>query len=150
MSYGNAVRQREEMLTAYKQMLETETDLIRRSDIEKQILLIQDQISQLKVGKPLFGKVKPLNITTTLIEPNPEKPGEQIVTVVNPQPAPRSEAETPNVILSKSKDEVGQPKRLGNKLRDTLKNKQAISTEDSLKAQIAAAKASKKESRPNV
>jgi hypothetical protein len=41
-------------------------------------------------------------------------------------------------------DEVGQPKRLGNALRDTLKNKQASNTEDSLKAQIAAAKAAKK------
>lgn len=138
MSYGNAVRQREEMLTSYQAMLGTETDPLRIADIEKQIKLVQDQISQLKVGKPLFGKVKPLNITTTFIAPNPEKPGEQIVTVINPQPV------DPTPTLSSAPSPAVAPKKLGNKLRDTLKNKQAQSAENSLKAQIQAAKAAKK------
>ncbi len=130
MSYGNAVRQREEMLAQYELMLKTEKDPLRIADIESQILVVKDQIAQLKVGKPLFGKPKPLKVTTTLIEPNPEKPGEQIVTVLNPAPTlTASDAPT--------------PKRLGNKLRDKRKSLQAATAEDSLKAQIEAAKAAK-------
>lgn len=133
------------MLGTYRQMLVEETDIIRRADIEKQILLIQDQISQLKVGKPLFGKAKPLNITTTYIEPNPEKPGEQIVTVVNPQPSLVATNQPNSTTAPEPKtDSPRTDKRLGNKLRDTLKYKQAENAEASLKAQIQAAKAAKK------
>lgn len=116
MTYGNAVKQREEMLTEYKRMLVAETNPDRIDDIDAQIKFLESQIHQLKQGKPLFGKGKPLNITTTIIEPNREKPGEQKVTVLNPTPA------TPTATSPQS------PTRLENTLR----------------AKIQAAKAAKK------
>ena len=94
MTYGNAVKQREEMLTEYKRMLASETNPTRLDDINKQIKFLESQIQQLKLGKPLFGKAKPLNITTTIIEPDREKPGSQTVTVINPQPIVK-EADVP-------------------------------------------------------
>lgn len=142
MSYGNAVRQREEMLAQYELMLKTETDPLRIADIESQILVVKDQIAQLKVGKPLFGKPKPLKVTTTVIEPNPEKPGEQIVTILN---APTTPSPTPadDTVALLTQSQTIPPKRLGNKLRDKRKSLQAATAEDSLKAQIEAAKAAK-------
>lgn len=135
MSLSNAIRQREEMISEYKSMLMVETNLERIDNIQKQIKLCEDQIAELKTGKPLFGKPKPLTQTTTLIEPNPEKPGEQIVTILN---APKEK----EVALSTPNEKP--VKRLGNKLRDARKNVVAQSAEDSLKAQIMAAKAAKK------
>ena len=138
MSYGNAVRQREEMLAEYERMLKLETDPTRISDIETQIMLVKDQISQLKVGKPLFGKPKPLKMTTTLIEPDPEKPGEQIVTVLNAPPSPAVAVAEEG---SSEPPQTPAPKRLGNNLRNKRKSLQASLAENSLKAQIEAAKA---------
>lgn len=78
MSFGNAVHQREEMISSYKVMLETETNLVRIEDIKGQIQLCQDEIAQLKIGKPLFGKPKPLKQTITLIEADREKGGQKV------------------------------------------------------------------------
>jgi hypothetical protein len=107
MTYGNAVKQREEMLAEYKRMLASETNPTRLDDIAKQIKFLESQIQELKLGKPLFGKAKPLNITTTIIEPDREKPGSQTVTVINPQPVVK-EAEVPT------------PTRLENTLRSKI------------------------------
>lgn len=132
MSFGNAVHQREEMITAYKVMLKTETSPERIADIEYQISVCEDEITQLKKGKPLFGRPKPLVKESRLIESNPEKPGEQKVTILNPQP------EKPIITTAT------EPTRLDNNLRNVFKPKVTSSTENSLKAQIAAAKAAKK------
>lgn len=118
MTYGNAVHQREEMITEYKRMLVSESNPIRIDDINKQIKQLESQIHELKLGKPLFGKSKPLNITTTIIEPDREKPGAQTITVLNPQSAVKPETPV-----------VTKPTRL----------------ENSLRAKIQAAKAAKKD-----
>jgi len=88
MSFSNAVRQREEMITSYKVMLETETNPLRIESIKEKILLCEEEIQQLKTGKPLFGRPKPLRQTVTLIESNPEKKGAQKITKVSPPPPP--------------------------------------------------------------
>lgn len=111
MSFGNAVRQREEMITNYQAILKTETSLDRIADIKKQISLCEDEITELKKGKPLFGRPKPLVKESRLIESNPEKPGEQKVTILNPQPTPVTP--TPPTATPK-------PTRLENSLRSKI------------------------------
>ena len=118
MSYLNAIKQRESMIQEYKKMLIGETNPTRITDIQKQIDLCQDEIAELKIGKPLFGKPTKLTQETKIITADPETKSQKIV-VINP----RSE-ETPSVNPSESKDKVAQsltgPKRLENDLRNKI------------------------------
>lgn len=131
MSFSNAIHQREEMNKAYKKLLLSETSADRIAAINDQIDLNLQEIAQLKEGKPLFGRPKPLKQTTTTIERDPENPKEAKITVVDNLTPSTPTPTTPST-------------RLANKLRDSFKPKVATSTENSLKAQIAAAKAAKK------
>jgi len=90
MTYGNAVKQREEMIVEYKRMLDFETNPLRLEDIHSQIKNLESQIHDLKTGRSPFSKPKPLNITTTIIEKDPENPSEQKITVIDPTPKPPS------------------------------------------------------------
>lgn len=130
MSYGNAIRQREEMIQEYTAMIRNETDPTRIADIKKQIDLCKDEISQLKNGKPLFGKPTRLNQETRIITADPETKTQKVV-VINPHPKEEAAPSTT------------ETKRLGNSLRDILSAKKTNS-EETLKAKIAAAKAAKK------
>ncbi len=128
MSYSNAIQQRQEMVEEYEKMLLTETNPDRISDINKQIELCQDEISQLKIGKPLFGKPTKLTQETRIITADPETKSQKIE-IINP----RIEDETPSVVLSESKDEVGQPittpsknPRLENELRKKIQAAKAV------------------------
>jgi hypothetical protein len=128
MSYSNAIQQRQEMVEEYEKMLLTETNSDRISDINKQIELCQDEISQLKIGKPLFGKPTKLTQETRIITADPETKSQKIE-IINP----RIEDETPSVVLSESKDEVGQPittpsknPRLENELRKKIQAAKAV------------------------
>lgn len=85
MSYANAIRQRELMIEEYKKMLQTTDDATRTLDINKQISLLQDEIAQLKIGKPLFGKPTKLTQETRIITADPETKSQKIV-VINPHP----------------------------------------------------------------
>lgn len=85
MSYFNAIKQREAMVQEYKQMLVNETNPTRIEDIQKQIDLCQDEIAQLKIGKPLFGKPTKLTQETKIITADPETKSQKIV-VINPHP----------------------------------------------------------------
>lgn len=135
MTYGNAVHQREEMIAEYERILKTETDPSRRSDIEDRIFQCQDEIAELKKGKPLFGRPKPLRQTTTIIEPDRESPGGQKVTVINPKP-----------VQDPSDDTTPAPTqpRLHNNLRTEVKAVVNKKAENALRAQIQAVKAAKK------
>lgn len=133
MSYGNAVRQREEMIAEYERMLKSTTIQSRIDDINHQIAFLTDEINELKKGKPLFGRPKPLQQTRTIIEPDRESPTGQKVTVINP-PTEKSTGQ----------GNAAPSKRLGNKLRDALKPKVSNAAENALKAKIEAVKAAKK------
>ena len=85
MSFGKAVHQREEMVAEYERMLKTESNPSRIADIENNIMQCKDEIAELKKGKPLFGRPKPLNQTRTIIEADRESPSGQKVTVINPK-----------------------------------------------------------------
>jgi hypothetical protein len=86
MSFSNAIRQREQMITQYRLILETETNPERILDIQNQIDLVQDEIAQLKAGKPLFGKPRKIIQATRLIEPDPEKKGQDKITILSSLP----------------------------------------------------------------
>jgi|GEM_PF-2371930 len=144
MSYRNAIAQREQMIVDYKQMLEDENSPNRKLALQSQIDNTQEEIDYLKQGKPLFGRPEPLKQTTTVIESDREKKGEQIITtrdfegkIIDPEPEAVESEPTPIIPVPP------KPQKLGNALRDIIH--QATSpTEDSLKAKIAAAKAAKK------
>lgn len=118
MTYGNAVKQREEMIAEYKRMLTFETNPLRIEDIQSQIKNIESQMHDLKAGRAPFSKPKPLNIKTTILEKDPENPGEQKITIIDPS-APKASSSEPS---------TPQP---------------ATRLENSLRAKIMAAKAKK-------
>lgn len=124
MSFGNAVRQREEMISEYESMLKNTTLQSRIDDINHQISFLKDEISELKKGKPLFGRPKPLQQTRTIIEPDRESPSGQKVTVINPINDSTSTV-APSIPVAPSKTTNGR-------------------LENSLRAKIQAAKAAKK------
>mgnify|MGYP003480892479 FL=1 len=132
MSYDNAISKRAQMNLDYQKMLEEETDPIRQEAIKKQIKLNEDEIQQLRQGKPLFGQPQVLKQETKIIEPDPETKGQKI-TVINELPT-TSDTET-----------ISTPsaKKIGNALRDKLKAKTALSEEESLKAKVQEAKRSR-------
>lgn len=131
------------MIAEYRRILTFETYPARREEIEQQILICKDEISQLKNGKPLFGRPKQLKQTTRIIEADREKPGGQKITLVS-----EHKLEEP----TKKEKEVVAPaattpkksKLLRNALRDRRKAKLTELSENSLKAKVAAAKAAKK------
>ncbi len=138
MSLNNAVKYREEMNATYKKLLETTTSEEGREAIQKQIDFNNEEIAQLKIGKPLFGKVVTLKPTTTVIEKsNKDNVGEIKTTILN---APKETVTHP----SANTDSTTTPTRLTNKSRGLFQSKVASTTENSLKEQIAAAKAAKK------
>jgi hypothetical protein len=132
MSLSNAVKQREDIIKEYERILETETDPIRIKDINSKIQFCQEEINLLKTNKPLFGKPKPLPQETHIYEPDPEKIGEQKVTVIS----------------NKTKEQLPPPKpsskKIKNPLRETLKAKINNPSETSLRARIMAAKTAAK------
>ena len=132
MSYDNAISKRAQMNLDYQKMLEEETDPIRQEAIKKQIKLNEDEIQQLRQGKPLFGQPQVLKQETKIIEPDPETKGQKI-TVINELPT------TPDT------ETISAPstKKIGNALRDKLKAKTALSEEESLKAKVQEAKRSR-------
>ena len=150
MSFDNAINQRGQMNVTYNKMLKEETDPKRIEDIKKQIKLNDEEIIQLRQGKPLFGTAKPLKQETTIIEADPETKGQKITKLDeagNPTPPP--EETTPEETIPEETTEtiVEEPtspsKKVGNKLRDILQSNASISAEESLKAKVAAAKAAK-------
>lgn len=136
MTTYRAVQQRQAMIANYKAMLETETAADRIEEIYKQIALCNQEIDHIKTGKPLFGKKEPLKQTTTFIEPDPKNKGEQKVTVINAPPKVTEASKDLATTTTNSNDKV-----VGNSLRNKLQTLKAKSAEDSLKAQVAAAKA---------
>ncbi len=132
MSYDNAISKRAQMNLDYQKMLEEETDPIRQEAIKKQIKLNEDEIQQLRQGKPLFGQPQVLKHETKIIEPDPETKGQKI-TVINELPT------TPDT------ETISAPstKKIGNSLRDKLKAKTISSEEESLKAKVQEAKRSR-------
>lgn len=132
MSYDNAISKRAQMNLDYQKMLEEETDPIRQEAIKKQIKLNEDEIQQLRQGKPLFGQPQVLKQETKIIEPDPETKGQKI-TVINELPT------TPDT------ETISAPstKKIGNSLRDKLKAKTISSEEESLKAKVQEAKRSR-------
>jgi len=132
MSYDNAISKRAQMNLDYQKMLEKETDPIRQEAIKKQIKLNEDEIQQLRQGKPLFGQPQVLKQETKIIEPDPETKGQKI-TVINELPT------TPDT------ETISAPstKKIGNSLRDKLKAKTISSEEESLKAKVQEAKRSR-------
>lgn len=135
MSVNLAIKQREDSIAEYKRLLQTETYPPRIADIEERIKLCQEEINLIKNNKPLFGKARPLTQETRIYEPNPEKKGEQKVTIINPKP---TEMEDKNPTPSENK--------IGNSLRSTLQDKAAESNKSSLRSRIMAAKAKSKTS----
>lgn len=131
MSYDNAISKRAQMNLDYQKMLEEETDPIRQEAIKKQIKLNEDEIQQLRQGKPLFGEPTILKQETKIIEPDPETKGQKI-TVINELP---TTPETENTQASN--------KKIGNALRDKLKAKTTSAEEESLKAKVQEAKRSR-------
>ncbi len=132
MSYDNAISKRAQMNLDYQKMLEEETDPIRQEAIKKQIKLNEDEIQQLRQGKPLFGQPQVLKQETKIIEPDPETKGQKI-TVINELPA-TTDTET---------ESLPSNKKIGNSLRDKLKAKTISSEEESLKAKVQEAKRSR-------
>ena len=132
MSYDNAISKRAQMNLDYQKMLEEETDTIRQEAIKKQIKLNEDEIQQLRQGKPLFGQPQVLKQETKIIEPDPETKRQKI-TVINQLPT------TPDT------ETISAPstKKIGNSLRDKLKAKTISSEEESLKAKVQEAKRSR-------
>lgn len=141
MSFHNAIVQRQTVIANYKTMLETETDPVRIADIKSQIGKVSDTIGELKKKQiQIFGKKSALIQETKIIEPDPEQRGGQKVTVLNPLPKPIVPQVSPELTTATT----APSKRMGNALRTAFKSKVAETTENSLKAQIAAAKAAKK------
>ncbi len=132
MSYDNAISKRGQMNLDYQKMLEEETDPTRQEAIRKQIKLNEDEIQQLRQGKPLFGEPTILKQETKIIEPDPETKGQKI-TVINELP-------TTTEVKTESNPST---KKIGNALRDKLKAKAALSEEESLKAKVQEAKRSR-------
>ena len=132
MSYDNAISKRAQMNLDYQKMLEEETDPTRQDAINKQIKLNEDEMQQLRQGKPLFGEPTILKQETKIIEQDPETRGQKI-TVINELPAT---SDTDTVSLPSTK-------KIGNALRDKLKAKTALSEEESLKAKVQEAKRSR-------
>ncbi len=119
MSTRNAIVQRQESIAEYQRILETETDQKRIDDIQNKIKICEEEIALLNENKPLFGKPKPLQQETRIYEPNPEKKGEQKITVINPKTEPET-----------------KPKKIGNALRDTLKSKIGTNEANELKMKV--------------
>lgn len=132
MSYDNAISKRAQMNLDYQKMLEEETDPIRQEAIKKQIKLNEDEIQQLRQGKPLFGQPQVLKQETKIIEPDPETKGQKI-TVINELPTSNDTETTP----------PPSSKKIGNALRDKLKAKTTSAEEESLKAKVQEAKRSR-------
>lgn len=128
-------------------MLLEETDPTRIESIKEQIRLNEDEISQLRQGKPLFGTPKPLRQETIIIEADPETKGQKITkldetgkpTATTPQVTETEQIITNETITDSNPDS----KKVGNRLRDILQGKKALSAEESLKAKVMAAKAAK-------
>ena len=110
-------------------MLEDESNQQRIQDIEQQITSCQEDIAELQNGKPLFGKPKPLIRETKIIEADPEKKGEQKITVINPKP---------EISTTKPSDN-----KIGNSLRNNLKNKISSNDGNELKAKVQEIKRSR-------
>lgn len=145
MSFDNAINQRGQMNVTYNKMLKEETDPKRIEDIKKQIKLNDEEIIQLRQGKPLFGTAKPLKQETTIIEADPETKGQKITKLDEAgNPTLQSEEIVPEETTETVVEEpTSTPKKVGNKLRDILQSNASISAEESLKAKVAAAKAAK-------
>lgn len=127
MSFHNAIKQRNEMIDTYKKMLDNENNQLRIEDIKKQINICEEEIRQLKVGKPLFGKPAKLQQETRIYETNPEKKGEQKITILDPKES--TDKENSNV-------DDKSTKKIGNILRDAIKKKITTNEEEGLKAKV--------------
>ncbi len=132
MSYDNAISKRGQMNLDYQKMLEEETDPIRQEAIKKQIKLNEDEIQQLRQGKPLFGEPTILKQETKIIESDPETKGQKITVINEHSNTPETEIKT-----------TPGTKKIGNALRDKLKAKTTLSEEESLKAKVQEAKRSR-------
>lgn len=126
------------MNVVYKKMLSEEVNPKRIEDIKKQISLNEDEIDQLRQGKPLFGTPKPLKQKVTLIVSDPETKGQKITKVdeTGKQVIPSSTQDTAEVETINPSN-----KKVGNKLREMFQTRAATSAEESLKAKVLAAKA---------
>lgn len=149
MSYDNAISVRGQMNLAYQKMLEEETNPNRIEDIKKQIKINEEEINQLRQGKPLFGNPTVLKQETKIIEPDPETKGQKVTILDkdgNIAPSePNDSSSEPEEAIDPEISSVPS-KKVGNKLRDILQGKANSSTEESLKAKVLAAKAAKAKS----
>ncbi len=129
----------------YQKMLEEETDPTRQEAIKKQIKLNEDEIQQLRQGKPLFGEPTILKQETKIIEPDPETKGQKITTLDEKGKPVLEEKIVSKEVAEPETDTTTQPStnKIGNALRDKLKAKTAISAEESLKAKVQEAKRSR-------
>lgn len=149
MSYDNAISVRGQMNLTYQKMLEEETDPKRAEDIKKQIRLNEEEINQLRQGKPLFGAAPILKQETIIIESDPETKGQKVTILdekgntLTPETAPIDTTEDSPVSTESEEPPKPPTKKVGNKLRDLLQSNAASSAEESLKAKVLAAKASK-------
>ncbi len=136
MSYDNAISKRAQMNLDYQKMLESETDPLRKEAIQKQIKLNNDEILELRQGKPLFGEGKPLKQEITIIESDPETKGQKVTVVGSEEPKITEELKTEIIIESEASN-----KKIGNSLRSRIQTERALAAENSLKAKVQAAKA---------
>lgn len=166
MSASRAIAQREEMNTAYKAMLKEETSTVRIEGLKKSIKINNEEIEAIKKQQgQLFGKKEPIKQETVIVEY--DRDSQTYKTTIIPKESDRpvevkvsdgkteapadsdtteKEAQTtstPNKKSSKSDETTKSGKKVGNKLRETLRKKASDSAEESLKAKVAAAKAAK-------
>jgi len=135
MSYDNAISKRAQMNLDYQKMLEAETDPTRKEAIEKQIKINNDEILELRQGKPLFGEGKPLKQETTIIESDPETKGQK-VTVVGSEAAKITEEPKEETVT----ETTSSDKKIGNSLRSRIQKERALAAENSLRSKVQAAK----------
>ncbi len=145
MSYDNAISKRAQMNLDYQKMLDEESDPTRQEAIKKQIKLNEDEIQQLRQGKPLFGQPPILKQETKIIEQDPETKGQKITTLDEKGKPIIEEKIVTKEVAEPETDTPTQPstKKIGNALRDKLKAKTALSEEESLKAKVQEAKRSR-------
>lgn len=136
MSYDNAISVRAKMNIDYHKMLEVETDPTRQDAIKKQIALNEEEIKQLEQGRPLFGQAPTLKQEVKIIEPDPETKGQK-VTIINEKEKQEEASLDP---IQTDSIETTNTKKIGNALRDKLKNKIVEAEEESLKSQVQAVK----------
>jgi len=165
MSTTRAVKQREEMISAYKKMLKDETNTSRIDDLNAAIKITEEEMEAIKKsGGKLFGKAAPIKQATTIVEydkdsqtykttfipKEPDRPVEvKVAGADEALDSPLSNEPNNNTTTPETKDkEDKSPKpassnKIGNALRKSLKSKSNKAQENSLKAQVAAAKAAK-------